>query len=75
MQIIADNNILKDEIYIINSKIKSLYFLCKTIFDLKIEEKKKTITANINIICIFCTSTNNNIEEVNDNIFNSPEQP
>ena len=77
MQIIAENKKLKDEIYIINSKINLLCSGCRTIFDLKTEDTKDNNNNNINNICINCTSTNNNaeeknIEEINDNIFNSP---
>ena len=77
MQIIAENKKLKDEIYIINSKINLLCSGCRSIFDLKTEDTKDNNNNNINNICLNCTSTNNNveeknIEEINDNILNSP---
>lgn len=65
MQIIEENKKLKDEIDIINRKINLLCSGCKTIFDLKSDNIQD------NNICVNCTSTNN-IEEINDNIFNSP---
>ena len=66
MKIVEENKKLKDEIYIINSKINLLCSGCKTIFDFKNEDIQN------NNICVNCTSTdNNNNDEINDNILNS----
>ena len=66
MKIIEENKKLKDEIYIINSKINLLCSGCKTIFDFKNEDIQN------NNICVNCTSNdNNNNDETNDNILNS----
>ena len=70
MKIIEENKKLKDEIYIINSKINLLCSGCKTIFDFKSEE-----ISNNNNICVNCSSSdnnNNNLDDINDNIINSP---
>ena len=72
MHIIEENKKLKDEIYIINSKINLLCSGCKTIFDFKtlhIENNKNN--NNSDNVCVNCISTNNNIEDINDNILNS----
>ena len=71
-QIIEENKKLKDEIYIINSKINLLCSGCKSIFDLNTShaENNKQDKDNDNL-CVNCTSTNNNLEDINDNILNS----
>ena len=70
MKIIEENKKLKDEIYIINSKINLLCSGCKTIFDFKSEDIPN------NNICVNCSSSdnnnNNNLDDINDNILNSP---
>ena len=69
MKIIEENKKLKDEIYIINSKINLLCSGCKTIFDFKTEDIPN------NHICVNCSSSdnnNNNLDDINDNILNSP---
>ena len=62
-KIIEENKQLKDEIYLINSKIHLLCSGCKSIFELKIEDTK-----NNNNICLNCSSIkdNNNNIDIND---------
>ena len=77
-QIIEENKKLKDELYIINTKINLLCSGCKSIFDLKTEETKDK---NICINCYSINDNNNNKEnnnndndnsDINDNLLNIP---
>lgn len=67
MRIIEENRKLKDEIYIINSKINLLCSGCKTIFDHKNEDIQNN---NICVNCSLIDDNKKNIDEGND-ILNS----
>ena len=85
MQIIEENKKLKDEIDIINRKINLLCSGCKTIFDLKNDNNNENniclscTTDKVNSNLSYAEDggksgnhiSTNNIEEINNNIFNS----